>query len=79
MRAAVAAAALAAAGPAVAETRDAALDRVAGGLQGVADEHGEDSLAFISSSRCTGEENYLVQKMARAAFRTQNVHQCAAT
>jgi len=58
---------------------DDALDRVAEGLQGVADEHGVDSLAFISSSRCTGEENYLVQKMARAAFRTQNVHQCAAT
>jgi predicted molibdopterin-dependent oxidoreductase YjgC len=49
------------------------------GLQGVADRHGDDALAFISSSRCTVEENYLVQKMARAAFRTQNVHQCAAT
>jgi len=36
-------------------------------------------LAFISSSRCTGEENYLMQKMARAAFATHNVHQCAAT
>lgn len=58
---------------------DEALDRVAAGLQGVADEHGADSLTFISSSRCTGEENYLMQKMARAAFRTQNIHQCAAT
>ena len=58
---------------------DVALDRVVAGLQGVAKRHGDDSLAFVSSSRCTGEENYLVQKMARAAFRTQNVHQCAAT
>lgn len=60
-------------------TWDDALDRVVEGLQGVAEKHGDDSLAFISSSRCTGEENYLVQKMARAAFRTHNVHQCAAT
>jgi len=58
---------------------DEALDRVVSGLQKVSDEHGADSLAFISSSRCTGEENYLFQKMARAAFRTHNVHQCAAT
>ena len=31
------------------------------------------------ASRCTGEENYLVQKLARAAFGTNNCHQCAAT
>ena len=60
-------------------TWDEALDRVVEGLQGVASRHGDDSLAFVSSSRCTGEENYLLQKMARAAFRTHNVHQCAAT
>lgn len=58
---------------------DEALDRVAEGLTAVRDRHGNDSLAFISSSRCTGEENYLMQKMARAAFQTHNVHQCAAT
>jgi predicted molibdopterin-dependent oxidoreductase YjgC len=56
-----------------------ALDRAVEGLQRVADEHGADALGFISSSRCTVEENYLMQKMARAAFGTQNVHQCAAT
>jgi predicted molibdopterin-dependent oxidoreductase YjgC len=58
---------------------DEALDRVSAGLTAVADEHGSDALAFISSSRCTGEENYLMQKLARAAFQTHNVHQCAAT
>jgi len=58
---------------------DEALERVAQGLLGVRDRSGNDSLAFISSSRCTGEENYLVQKLARAAFETHNVHQCAAT
>ncbi len=60
-------------------TWDEALDLTVAGLQGVAERHGDDALAFVSSSRCTGEENYLVQKMARAAFRTHNVHQCAAT
>ena len=41
--------------------------------------HGADALGFVSSSRCTMEENYLVQKLARAVFGTNNVHQCAAT
>jgi predicted molibdopterin-dependent oxidoreductase YjgC len=58
---------------------DEALERVVEGLGGVAERHGADALAFISSSRCTGEENYLVQKMARAVYQTHNVHQCAAT
>jgi predicted molibdopterin-dependent oxidoreductase YjgC len=56
-----------------------ALEVAAQGLLGVQQRHGKDALAFVSSSRCTGEENYLVQKMARAAFGTNNVHQCAAT
>jgi predicted molibdopterin-dependent oxidoreductase YjgC len=56
-----------------------ALARAAAGLRGVADRHGADSLGFVSSSRCTMEENYLVQKMSRAVFGTNNVHQCAAT
>ena len=60
-------------------TWDEAIQRVAEGLGKVRDDHGEDALAFISSSRCTGEENYLVQKLSRAVFRTNNVHQCAAT
>ncbi len=58
---------------------DEALDLAAKGLRAAADQHGSDSVVFISSSRCTVEENYLVQKMARAAFQTHNVHQCAAT
>lgn len=66
-------------GELVPATWDEALDRAARGLLGVAERHGADALAFISSSRCTVEENYLVQKLARGAFRTHNVHQCAAT
>lgn len=58
---------------------DDALDVAARGLLGVKDRHGPDALGFVSSSRCTGEENFLVQKLARAVFSTNNVHQCAAT
>ena len=56
-----------------------ALTKAAEGLLGVKERHGADKLGFISSSRCTIEENYLVQKIARAAFGTNNCHQCAAT
>lgn len=56
-----------------------AIETVAQGLRRVQKQHGTDSLGFISSSRCTGEENYLLQKLSRAAFGTNNCHQCAAT
>jgi predicted molibdopterin-dependent oxidoreductase YjgC len=56
-----------------------AIARVARGLKAVKKKHGARALGFVSSSRCTGEENYLMQKVARAAFGTNNCHQCAAT
>ena len=56
-----------------------AIEVVARGLNKVRDNHGADALGFVSSSRCTGEENYLLQKLSRAAFGTNNCHQCAAT
>ena len=58
---------------------DEAIAFAAAGLLGVKERHGADALGFVSSSRCTGEENYLVQKLSRAAFGTNNCHQCAAT
>lgn len=60
-------------------TWEQAIAAVADGLNRVRGRHGNDSIGFVSSSRCTGEENYLMQKLARAAFGTNNVHQCAAT
>ena len=60
-------------------TWEEAIGAVAAGLLGVKERHGADALGFISSSRCTGEENYLMQKLSRAAFGTNNCHQCAAT
>ena len=60
-------------------TWDEAIEATAEGLLRVKEKYGADSLGFISSSRCTGEENYLMQKLSRAAFGTNNIHQCAAT
>jgi len=40
-------------------------------------EYGVDSIGGITSSRCTNEETYLVQKLVRAAFGTNNVDTCA--
>lgn len=60
-------------------TWEEALKATAEGLSAVKERHGADALGFISSSRCTGEENYLMQKLSRAAFGTNNIHQCAAT
>ncbi len=60
-------------------TWEEAIRFAAEGLMKVKRDHGADALGFVSSSRCTMEENYLVQKLARAAFGTNNAHQCAAT
>ena len=56
---------------------DEALDRVAQGLKKVKAEHGPDAVGVLVSAKCTNEENYLLQKMARAALGTNNVDHCA--
>lgn len=48
-------------------------------MREIRDAHGPEAVAFMSSSRCTNEENYLVQKLARTAGGTNNVDQCATT
>jgi formate dehydrogenase alpha subunit len=48
-------------------------------LAEIRDKYGPDGIAFLSSSRCTNEENYLMQKVARTAGRTNNIDQCATT
>ena len=40
-------------------------------------EYGRDSVGAISSSRCTNEETYLMQKLVRAAFGNNNIDTCA--
>ena len=56
---------------------DEALDLIAGKLAAVKAESGPDALAFLSSARCTNEENDLFQKFARAVMGTNNVDHCA--
>ena len=56
---------------------DEALTVVAERMRAIADEHGPDSVAFIASSKATNEESYLVQKLARAVFGTNNVDNCS--
>ncbi len=56
---------------------DTALDLVATRLKQIRDEHGPDSIAFLVSAKCTNEENYLLQKLARAVIGTNNVDHCA--
>jgi formate dehydrogenase major subunit len=46
-------------------------------LRVIQDKFGQDSIGGITSSRCTNEETYLVQKMVRAAFGNNNVDTCA--
>jgi predicted molibdopterin-dependent oxidoreductase YjgC len=56
---------------------DEALGFVATGLKKVKEKHGPDAVAFLVSAKCTNEENYLLQKLARAAIGTNNVDHCA--
>ncbi len=56
---------------------DEAIDYSARRLKAIQAEHGLHSIGGITSSRCTNEEVYVVQKMIRAAFGNNNVDTCA--
>jgi formate dehydrogenase major subunit len=56
---------------------DEALSLVAEKLGGIKDTYGSDAIGFISSSKITNEENYLIQKVARQVFGTNNVDNCS--
>jgi len=58
-------------------TWDAALDYVASRLNEVKQRYGPDAIGLRASSKCTNEENYLMQKFARAVIGTNNVDNCA--
>jgi predicted molibdopterin-dependent oxidoreductase YjgC len=54
-----------------------ALKVVSSRLREIRDESGPDSIAVLTSAKCTNEENYLLQKFARAVIGTNNVDHCA--
>ena len=56
---------------------DEAITFAAERLNKIKTTHGVDAIGGITSSRCTNEEVYVVQKMVRAAFGTNNVDTCA--
>ena len=58
-------------------TWDEALKLVAKRFSEIKAENGPDALAFISSSKCTNEESYLMQKLARAVIGTNNMDNCS--
>ena len=54
-----------------------AIDFAAQSLRRIQDAHGIGAIGGITSSRCTNEETYLVQKLVRAVFGNNNVDTCA--
>ncbi|MFQ5645615.1 MAG: formate dehydrogenase subunit alpha [bacterium] len=58
-------------------TWDQAYDLIAKRFTEIKEEHGPDSLGVFTSSRSINEDNYLLTKLARAVFGTNNVDNCA--
>ncbi|MCG2581878.1 MAG: molybdopterin-dependent oxidoreductase, partial [Marinobacter sp.] len=56
---------------------DEAIGFAASRLRDIQARHGRDSIGGITSSRCTNEETYLVQKLVRTAFGNNNTDTCA--
>lgn len=56
---------------------DEALDLVASKFAQIRDENGGDALAAFACSRSTNEDVYMLMKMARTVFKTNNVDNCA--
>jgi formate dehydrogenase major subunit len=56
---------------------DEALTHAASRLRDIQQRHGVNAIGGLVSSRCTNEEDYLVQKLVRAAFGNNNVDTCA--
>ncbi|HEV8689183.1 MAG TPA: formate dehydrogenase subunit alpha, partial [Ideonella sp.] len=56
---------------------DEAINYAASEFRRLQAQYGRDSIGGITSSRCTNEETYLVQKLVRAAFGNNNVDTCA--
>ncbi len=56
---------------------DEAISHVASEFRRIQQKYGRSSIGGITSSRCTNEETYLVQKLIRAGFGNNNVDTCA--
>jgi predicted molibdopterin-dependent oxidoreductase YjgC len=56
---------------------DRAMDLTTSRLREIRDLHGPDSIGFLVSAKCTNEENFLLQKIARGIIGTNNIDHCA--
>ena len=56
---------------------DEAIDHAASEFKRIQAKYGRDSIGAITSSRCTNEEVFVVQKLVRAGFGNNNVDTCA--
>ncbi len=56
---------------------DTAMYFVSERLRNIKERYGPDSIGFLSSAKCTNEENYLFMKFARAVIGTNNIDHCA--
>jgi len=56
---------------------DAALNLVADKFRRIKASYGPDAIGVMASAKCTNEENYLMQKLARQVIGTHNVDHCA--
>ncbi|MCQ9207014.1 MAG: formate dehydrogenase subunit alpha [Omnitrophica bacterium] len=56
---------------------DEAIKLIAKKFKAITKESGSNAVAFLSSAKTTNEENYLMMKLARAVFKTNNVDHCA--
>jgi formate dehydrogenase major subunit len=58
-------------------TWEEAINFVANKFKSIQEKYGRYSIGAVTSSRCTNEETYLLQKLVRTAFRNNNVDNCA--
>ena len=58
---------------------DEALDRTAGELRRIAEQHGHQGFGMFSCSKTTNELNFLAQKFARSVMGTNNIDSCNRT
>ncbi len=58
-------------------TWEEALDLIAMRFAEIKDKHGPKTLAGLASAKCSNEENYLMQKLVRVGFGTNNIDHCA--
>lgn len=56
---------------------DEAMDAAVQGLKKVADAHGPDAIGILASAKVTNEENFMLNKLARAVIGTNNIDHCA--